>query len=122
MLAELHDLTERWQQAWLQKDAATVERLTAEDYVYIGASGSILDRPGILAVVRSPGYRLDHWTRTEVVVRAVGQEAAVVRDRRQCAGSFEGTSFTHDHRCVMVWEKQAGGWRIVMEQCSFSST
>ena len=122
MLSELHDLSERWFQAWLAKDAATVERLMAEDYIYVGPSGLVLDRQAILAIIRSPGYRLDQGTRTEVVVRAVGPEAAVVRHRYQGAGSFEGTSFTDDHRCVMVWEKHAGEWRLVMEQCSFSSS
>ena len=121
MLSELHGLSERWFQAWLEKDAATVERLTAEDYLYVAPNGLVLDRLAILAIVRSPSYRLDHGTRTEVVVRAVGQEAAVVRHRYQGAGSFEGTSFTDDHRCVTVWEKRAGEWRIVMEQCSFNS-
>jgi uncharacterized protein (TIGR02246 family) len=121
MLSELHGLSERWFQAWLEKDAATVERLMAEDYLYISPSGLALDRQAILAIIRSPSYRLDHGTRTEVVVRAVGQEAAVVRHRYQGAGSFEGASFTDDHRCVMVWEKHAGQWRLVMEQCSFSN-
>ena len=121
MLSELQGLSERWFQAWLEKDAATVERLTAEDYLYIAPSGLVLDRQAILAIVRSPSYRLDQGTRTEVVVRAVGPEAAVVRHRYQGAGSFEGTSFTDDHRCVTVWEKRAGEWRIVMEQCSFNS-
>jgi hypothetical protein len=59
--------------------------------------------------------------RTEVVVRALGREAAVVRHRYQGAGSFQGTSFADDHRCVMVWETQGGEWRLVMEQCSVSS-
>ena len=121
MLSEVQGLAERWFQAWLDKDAATVERLMAEDYLYIGPSGLTLDRQAILAVIRSPSYRLDHGRRTEVVIRAVGREAAVVRHRYQGAGSFEGTSFTDDHRCVMVWEKHAGDWRLVMEQCSFSS-
>jgi hypothetical protein len=121
MFSELHDLSERWFEAWRKKDAATVERMMAEDYLYIAPSGLVLDRQAILAIVRSPSYRLDHFTRTEVVVRAVGHEAAVVRDRRQGAGSFEGTSFTDDHRGVMVWEKLAGEWRLVMEQCSFTS-
>jgi uncharacterized protein (TIGR02246 family) len=120
MSSELYGLSERWFQAWLDKDAATVERLMAEDYVYVGPNGLVLDRQAILAIVRSPSYRLDHGTRTEVVVRAVGREAAVVRHRYQGAGSYEGTSFTDDHRCVMVWEKHAGEWRLVMEQCSFS--
>ena len=121
MSSELQDLSERWFQAWLEKDAATVERLAAEDYLYVAPNGSTLDRQAILAIIRSPSYRLDHGTRTEVVVRAVGHDAAVVRHRYQGAGSFEGTSFTDDQRCVMVWEKQAGEWRLVMEQCSFSS-
>jgi uncharacterized protein (TIGR02246 family) len=121
MVTELHSLSERWFQAWLEKDAATVERLMADDYVYIAPSGLVLDRQAILAIVHSPSYRLDHGTRTEVVVRAVGHDAAVVRHRYQGAGSYEGASFTDDQRCVMVWERDAGDWRLVMEQCSFAS-
>jgi uncharacterized protein (TIGR02246 family) len=119
MSPEVTGLSERWFQAWLEKDAATVERLAAEDYIYVAPSGLTLDRQAILEIIRSPSYRLDHGTRTEVVVRAVGKDAAVVRHRYQGAGSFEGSSFTDDQRCVMVWEKQAGEWRLVMEQCSF---
>jgi hypothetical protein len=121
MVAGLHSLSERWFQAWLEKDAATVERLAAEDYIYVAPDGSTLDRQAILAIIRSPSYRLDHGTRTDVIVRPLGSDAAVVRHRYRGAGSFEGTPFTDDHRCVMVWERQAGQWRLVMEQCSFSS-
>jgi uncharacterized protein (TIGR02246 family) len=120
MASVLHDLSERWFQAWRERDAATVERLAADDYLYVAPSGSALDRQAILAIIRSPSYRLDHGRRTEVVVRTVGHDAAVVRHRYEGTGSFEGTSFTDDQRCVMVWERHAGEWRLVMEQCSFS--
>jgi hypothetical protein len=33
MLSELQGPSERWFQAWQEKDAATVERLAAEDYI-----------------------------------------------------------------------------------------
>lgn len=118
-MSDLRGLSERWFQAWLEKDAVTVERLVAEDYIYIAPSGLVLDRLAILGIIRSPSYQLDHGTRTEVVVRPLGHEAAVVRHRYQGAGSFAGESFTDDQRCVMVWERQAGEWRLVMEQCSF---
>ena len=121
MLPELHDLNNRWSQAWREKDAATVERLMTEDYLYVAPNGLTLDRHAILAIIRSPNYRLDHATRTEVVFRALGHEAAAVRYCSQAAGSFEGTPFTDDHRCVMVCEKQGGEWRIVMEQHSLRS-
>jgi ketosteroid isomerase-like protein len=121
MLTELHGLSERWYQAWLEKDATTVELLMAEDYHYVGPNGLALDRQAILAIIGSPSYRLEQGTRTEIIIRAVGHEAAIVRHRWKGAGSFEGTSFTDDNRCVLVWEKQAEGWRIVLDQCSFSS-
>ncbi len=120
MLTEVLDLSERWYQAWLEKDAATVQRLMAEDYLYVGPNGLVLDRQAILAVIGSQSYRLDHGTRTEIVVRGLGREAAIVRHRWQGAGAFEGTTFTDDNRCTMVWEKQAGEWRLVLDQCSFS--
>jgi uncharacterized protein (TIGR02246 family) len=122
MLSELHGLSERWIQAWFEKDAATVERLMADDYIYIAPNGFELDRQAILGIIRSPTYRLDRGARTNVVVRPIGREAAVVRHHWQGAGSFEGTSFTDDHRGVVVWEQRAGEWRIVMEQCSPNSS
>ena len=117
--SELLELSERWFAAWLAKDAATVNELAAEDYLYVGPGGLSFDRGAILGVIRSPTYRLDQGTRTEVVIRGVGKEAALVRHRWQGAGSFEGASFTDDSRCVMVWERQGDPWRLVMEQCSF---
>ena len=122
MSSDLHDLSDRWFRAWLDKDAATVERLAADDYLYVGPTGLLLDRRGILTVIRSPTYRLDHGTRTEVSVRPLGRDAAIVRHRYRGAGSYEGKPFTDDHRCVMVWENQQGHWRLVTEQCSFSGS
>jgi ketosteroid isomerase-like protein len=121
MSNELHSLSARWYQAWLEKDAATVELLAADDYLYIGPTGFTLDRAGILAVIRSPSYRLDHATRTEINIRPLGQDAAIVRHRFQGAGSFEGKPFTDDNRCTMIWEKQAGTWRLVHDHCSFAA-
>ena len=60
MSSELYGLSERWFQAWLEKDAATVENLAAEDYIYIAPTGLAFDRAAILGIIRSPGYRLDH--------------------------------------------------------------
>ncbi len=120
MLDELQRLNEIWNRAWLEKDAATVERLMAEDYLYVGPKGPVLDRPAILGIIRSPSYRLDRSTRTEVVVRPLGNDAAIIRFRSQSAGTFEGVAFDEDHRLVMVCIRQGPEWRIVMEQSSLN--
>ena len=120
-LSELHDLADRWFTAWLKKDAAMVEQLAADDYVYVGPSGWVVDRAAVLAVIRSPSYRLDHAHRSEITVRALGPDAAVVRHRYQGAGSYDGKAFSDDQRCVMIWHRESGGrWRLVMDQCSFA--
>jgi hypothetical protein len=76
MTSELRELSERWFRAWLESDDTMVERLAAEDYSYVAPSGQVMDREAILKVIRSPSYRLDHGSRTEVVVRPLGREAA----------------------------------------------
>jgi hypothetical protein len=118
MSADVAAASEQWFQAWLDKDAAVIDRLAAADYTYIGPGGAVMDRAKILAVIRAPGYRLDHGVRTEVVVRALGADAMLVRHHYQGAGSFDGQSFTDDQRCVMVWERSAGAWQLVLEHCT----
>jgi hypothetical protein len=119
MSSELLDVSEEWYRAWLTKDAATVERLAANDYLYVGPSGAVMDREAVLAVIRSPSYRLDRASRSEIEVRTMGQNAGIVRHRFQGAGSYEGRPFTDDNRGVIIWEKQSGQWRLVMDQCSY---
>ena len=118
MTAELEHLNQIWEQAWLDKDAALVEKLMADEYVYIAPNGKIMDRDSILKIIRSPSYHLDYGTRTEVVVKAVSQDTAVVVHRAQDRGSLEGKTFKDDNRCTMLCVRRGGEWRIVLEQCS----
>jgi uncharacterized protein (TIGR02246 family) len=118
MSSELEQLNQQWLQAWLDKDAATVERLMADDYVYVAPTGQALDREAILGIIRSPGYRLHHWTRTDVVARMLGDNAAVIRHRGQGEGAFDGQPFKEDHACITVCERVHGEWRVVVEQCT----
>jgi hypothetical protein len=85
-------------------------RSQSEKMTHVPMSASL----GLVAQTESASATLTART-------AMGDEAAIVRHRWQGAGSFEGTSFTDDNRCVLVWEQQAGKWRIVLDQCSFSS-
>jgi uncharacterized protein (TIGR02246 family) len=111
-------LNERWNRAWCAKDAATVERMMADDYFYVAPNGQAQSREAILDIIRSPGYRLHHWTRTNVVIRMLGDDAAVIRHRGQGEGECGGKPFKEDHTLVMVCQRVAGEWQVVMEQCT----
>src|SRR6266478_6176828 len=96
MSADLEHLNKIWNTAWLEKDAALVEKLMADDYLYIAPNGQLLDRKAILNVIRSPSYRLDNSTRTPVVIKTAGEDAAIMVFHSQAAGMFEGKSFKDD--------------------------
>lgn len=121
MTADLGHLNQIWARAWLDKDAALVEKLMADEYLYIAPNGHMMDRQAILNVIRSPGYHLDKGTRTEVIIKTVGEDAAVVVHRSQAEGSFDGTPFKEDHRCTMLCARRGGEWRVVLEQCSLNN-
>jgi hypothetical protein len=118
MSADLEHLNKIWNTAWLEKDAALVEKLMADDYLYIAPNGQLLDRKAILNVIRSPSYRLDNSTRTPVVIKTAGKDAAIMVFHSQAAGTFEGKSFKDDHKCTMLCVRRGNEWRVLLEQCS----
>jgi hypothetical protein len=118
MAGDLEHLNQIWNRAWLEKDVALVEKLMADDYLYIAPNGQLLDRKAILNVIKSSSYRLDSSTRTPVVIKTVGEDAAVMVFHSQAAGTFEGKSFKDNHKCTMLCVRRGSEWRVLLEQCS----
>ena len=121
MIADLERLGETWNRAWLEKDAAVVEKLMADEYVFITPNGYVVDRQSILEVIRSTSYRLDRSTRTEVIIKPVGNDSAAVVFRSQAEGEYEGKSFKDDNRCTSLCTRRGEEWQIVMEHCSLNN-
>jgi len=113
---ELKLLNEAWNRAcaWRRMSRA-VERMMGAEYVYIAPNGQVLGHDAVLEIIRARSYQLTWGTRTEVLVKPLGTEAALVM---QGEGSFRGSSFKHDRRCTMVCIRERSQWRIVHEQCS----
>ena len=70
-----------------------MDRMMSDDYVYVAPSGRILDRQAILAVIRSPGYSLDHGVRSEVVVAPARRQTPAWSDiGGRAAGALKARS------------------------------
>jgi uncharacterized protein (TIGR02246 family) len=115
--AEIERLHHAWIAAWLAKDAAAIDARMAPEYTYVGPDGRVMDRERILAIIRSPGYRLDRATSSEIHVTQFKDSAILLR-RSQASGSFDGQGFTEDHRCTSVWLRREGAWQLAWEHCS----
>jgi len=113
----LERLNRAWLEAWLAKDDAAIEAMMAPQYTYVAPNGQVMDRERILAIVRSPTYRLDRATGSEVHITRFKDSAIVLR-RSRSSGSFDGQAFTEDHRCSAVWLRQRGEWRLAWEHSS----
>lgn len=118
MADDLEHLNKIWNQAWLENNVALVERLMADDYLYIAPNGKLLDRKAILDIMKSPSYYLDVSARTPLVIKTAGEDVAVMVFHSQAAGSFEGKSFKDDHNCTMLCVRRGTEWRVLLEQCS----
>src|ERR1700677_1401127 len=97
---------------------ATVDRLMAPEYVYIGPNGQVSDRSKIMGVILSPSYKLHHVEWTEVQINLLSDSAAVIIDHLQGTGTLNGNTFTDNNRCSRVCLRRNGAWQIVFEQAS----
>lgn len=118
MTTDLQSFNHLWNQAWLEKNGALVEKLMSNEYVYIAPNGQQFDRQDILKIISSPGYQLDNSIRTITSIKPIGKNAAVAVFHSQAEGSFEGKTFKDDYICSMVCVRQGNQWRMVLEQCS----
>ena len=118
MMSELERLNQDWIAAWVKKDAAAVEATMTPEYLYVAPNGRILDREKILSIIRSPTYKLQRATPTEVRVIELGPGVSAVLHRLRGAGSYQGKSFVDDHRCVRFFVKRGRKWLVAYEQCS----
>ncbi|HZD40386.1 MAG TPA: nuclear transport factor 2 family protein [Terriglobales bacterium] len=118
MTEEIERLNEVWIKAWFEKDAATVDALMTPDYEYVAPNGQVMDRAGILRIIRSPTYALSSGSRTEVRILVFAPDVCAVSYRWQGTGTYEGRPFADDHRGTMLCVRRKGDWLVAHEQCS----
>ena len=111
-------LTSAWFDAWRTKDGDAVERMMAAGYIYVAPNGTMMSRDSILAIIRDPSYAITEGGHSEIVMTALGADVTLVRHRWQGRGRIRGQVFVDDHRCVMIWHRVAGEWRLQYEQAS----
>jgi ketosteroid isomerase-like protein len=104
-----------WVQAHRDLDLKTLERLMADDYIKIGADGSVIGKAEVLDDYQ---YSERHWAYAEsdqYQIRILG-DVAVLVGRWKARGENNGEAFDYTARFMSVYMKQDGVWQIVAEQ------
>ena len=112
---EIKALEDERNRAILNGDAATLERMTSEDYTFITLRGELRTKSEIVKGFQSGSFKYDSRTISDLNVRVYGN-TAIVTGRATQKGSERGKDYSGDYRFTRVYVKQKGRWMTVALQ------
>ena len=113
---EVRQTIEKYRAALLQRDVPALEKIWADDYVFVNASGEVLTKAQRLANVKSGATKLDSINEEENITVRVYQNSAVATSRVTIKGKYSGQATGGQYRSMHVWVKGPEGWQLVANQ------
>jgi ketosteroid isomerase-like protein len=98
---EIRGLEEERNRAILNGDAATLERMTADDYTFITLRGELRTKQEIVKGFKSGSFRYDSRTISDVKIRIYG-DTAVVTGRSSQKGKEKGKDYSGDYLFTLL--------------------
>jgi uncharacterized protein (TIGR02246 family) len=98
--------------AQLTADVEALARLVSDDLLFTGPDGQLATKAQDLAAHRSGSVRFREHTPTELRIRRLSPDAAVVALRADLAVDVQGVSVRGAFRYTRVWSREDGQWRV----------
>ena len=111
-------LDTEYQAAVKKNDAATMDRILADDFVLVTASGKTYTKADFLNDARGGRTVYEHQEDTMQTVRVWG-DAAAVTARLWEKGSDDGHAFDHTLWFSDIYVRTPAGWRYVFGQSAY---
>ena len=112
---QIKSLEQERNRAILSGDAATLDRMTADDYTFITLRGELRTKAEIVKGFQSGAFKYDSRTISELKVKVYG-DTAVVTGRSTQKGQENGKDYSGDYRFTRVYVKDKGRWLTVALQ------
>ena len=114
---EVRAAIEQYRNALTKKDTAALERIWADDYTFINASGAVVTKAERLANLKSGATSLDTIvTDPDMQIRVYGGDVAVAINRVTLKGQYSGKATSGQFQASIVWAKTPSGWQLVCNQ------
>ena len=110
------EVRQEYRAALLQRDVPTLEKIWADDYIFVNASGEVLTKAQRLANAKSGATTLDSINEEENITVRVYQNSAVATSRVTIKGQYGGQPTSGQYRSTHVWVKGPAGWQLVSNQ------
>ncbi|HZS48266.1 MAG TPA: nuclear transport factor 2 family protein [Blastocatellia bacterium] len=111
----VHKVEDQIAAALDHNDADTLNRLWADDYIFVNPVGLVLTKAQRLESFRSGMTKLESYTRDQESIRVYGNMAIVIY-RSTVKGQAGGQDMSSQRRVTTVLEKRGGNWQAVSQQ------
>ena len=108
---EIKQALENYETAFMKSDVAELEKIWADDYVFVNASGEVLTKEQNLANIKSGATELDTMIEEDVVTVRVYQNSAVTTAPVTIKGQYSGQPVSGLYRSTLFWVKGPAGWQ-----------
>ena len=114
---EVRAVIEQYRTALMKGDTAALERIWADDYTFINASGAVLTKAERLANQKSGATKLGTIEMDpDMKIRVYGDDVAVAINRVTLKGQYSGKATSGQFQSSIVFAKTASGWQLVCNQ------
>jgi hypothetical protein len=110
--AEIVALEAALRHAQLTADVDTLDQLIAEELLFTGPDGQLGTKAKDLEAHRSGVVRIREHEPSEMRVRRIGSDVAVVALRTRLAVEVNGSLVRGTYRYTRVWAREQGSWRV----------
>lgn len=111
--AERLAIADAFDRAQLTQDRAAMERMTADDLVFIEGSGKRSGKREFIEGWMAPGDRFDPITLVDRTVTILGPDAFMVSAQTVLSGTSGGQRFASKFRFTDTFRRDGGVWRAV---------
>jgi ketosteroid isomerase-like protein len=114
---EVKQMIEQYRTALMKGDTAALERIWADDYTFINASGVVVTKAERLANLKSGSTSLGTIEMDpDMKIRVYGGDVAVAINRVTLKGQYSGQAASGQFQSSIVFAKMATGWQLICNQ------
>jgi len=114
---EVRAAIEQYRTALVKRDTAALDRIWADDYTFINASGTVLTKAERLANAKSGATNLGTIeSDPNMKIRVYGGDVAIAISRVTIKGQYSGKATSGQFQSSIVFAKTPSGWQLVCNQ------
>ncbi len=114
---EVRAAIEQYRTALMKRDTAALERIWADDYTFVNASGTVLTKAERLANAKSGATNLGTIeSDPNMKIRVYGGDVAIAISRVTIKGQYSGKATSGQFQSSIVFAKTPSGWQLVCNQ------